>query len=122
MVICHPLLRDEDLLTPIDHEVASLQPDSRVSLHSHRKRTEFSLLGKKLSLAVSSSGEPAGAVTSLSYAFWDMVRGSRILTTLTTTDGLLGGTLVSRGEISVGDLTSLLLYTAYVGSGLQMLT
>ena len=49
MVICHPLLRDEDLLTPIDHEVASLQPDSRVSLHSHRKRTEFSLLGKKLS-------------------------------------------------------------------------
>ncbi|KAF6763007.1 ATP-binding cassette transporter [Ephemerocybe angulata] len=33
-----------------------------------------------------------------------------------------GGTLVSRGEISVGDLTSLLLYTAYVGSGLQMLT
>ncbi|RXW24949.1 hypothetical protein EST38_g903 [Candolleomyces aberdarensis] len=36
--------------------------------------------------------------------------------------GWSGGTLVSRGEISVGDLTSLLLYTAYVGSGLQMLT
>ncbi|OBZ65950.1 ATP-dependent permease MDL1, mitochondrial [Grifola frondosa] len=33
-----------------------------------------------------------------------------------------GGTLVSRGTISVGDLTSLLLYTVYVGSGLQMLT
>lgn len=33
-----------------------------------------------------------------------------------------GGTLVTRGEISVGDLTSLLLYTVYVGSGLQMLT
>ena len=33
-----------------------------------------------------------------------------------------GGTLVSRGAISVGDLTSLLLYTVYVGSGLQMLT
>ncbi|KAF9022292.1 hypothetical protein BDZ89DRAFT_1070818 [Hymenopellis radicata] len=33
-----------------------------------------------------------------------------------------GGTLVSRGEISVGDLTSLLLYTVYVGNGLQMLT
>jgi ABC-type multidrug transport system fused ATPase/permease subunit len=33
-----------------------------------------------------------------------------------------GGTLVSRGEISVGDLTSLLLYTAYVGSSLSMLT
>ncbi|KAF9460732.1 P-loop containing nucleoside triphosphate hydrolase protein [Collybia nuda] len=30
--------------------------------------------------------------------------------------------LVSHGEISVGDLTSLLLYTVYVGSGLQMLT
>ncbi|KIJ65983.1 hypothetical protein HYDPIDRAFT_87660 [Hydnomerulius pinastri MD-312] len=38
--------------------------------------------------------------------------------------GLLGygGTLVSQGAITVGDLTSLLLYTAYVGSGLQMLT
>ena len=35
---------------------------------------------------------------------------------------LLGGTLVSRGEISVGDLSTLLLYTAYVGTGLQMLT
>lgn len=33
-----------------------------------------------------------------------------------------GGTLVSHGTISVGDLTSLLLYTVYVGSGLQMLT
>jgi hypothetical protein len=33
-----------------------------------------------------------------------------------------GGTLVSRGEISMGDLTSLLMYTVYVGSGLQMLT
>ncbi|KAF8633262.1 hypothetical protein AX17_004438 [Amanita inopinata Kibby_2008] len=33
-----------------------------------------------------------------------------------------GGTLVSHGQISVGDLTSLLLYTVYVGSGLQMLT
>ncbi|KAF8339323.1 P-loop containing nucleoside triphosphate hydrolase protein [Amanita rubescens] len=38
--------------------------------------------------------------------------------------GLLGygGTLVSSGVISVGDLTSLLLYTVYVGNGLQMLT
>ncbi|TRM67785.1 P-loop containing nucleoside triphosphate hydrolase protein [Schizophyllum amplum] len=38
--------------------------------------------------------------------------------------GLLGygGTLVSAGTITVGDLTSLLLYTVYVGSGLQMLT
>ncbi|KAL4249152.1 Type 1 protein exporter [Abortiporus biennis] len=33
-----------------------------------------------------------------------------------------GGTLVSSGALSVGDLTSLLLYTVYVGSGLQMLT
>ncbi|KAJ7169164.1 P-loop containing nucleoside triphosphate hydrolase protein [Mycena crocata] len=38
--------------------------------------------------------------------------------------GLLGygGTLVSQGEISGGDLTSLLLYTVYVGQGLSMLT
>jgi putative ABC transport system ATP-binding protein len=33
-----------------------------------------------------------------------------------------GGSLVTQGQISVGDLTSLLLYTVYVGSGLQMLT
>ncbi|KAF8150437.1 P-loop containing nucleoside triphosphate hydrolase protein [Mycena galopus ATCC 62051] len=32
-----------------------------------------------------------------------------------------GGTLVSKGLISIGDLTSLLLYTAYVGNGLSML-
>ncbi|TFY79601.1 hypothetical protein EWM64_g4409 [Hericium alpestre] len=38
--------------------------------------------------------------------------------------GLLGygGNLVSKGAISVGDLTSLLMYTVYVGSGLQMIT
>ena len=29
---------------------------------------------------------------------------------------------MSRGEISVGELTSLLMYTVYVGNGLQMLT
>ncbi|KAH8109010.1 P-loop containing nucleoside triphosphate hydrolase protein [Phellopilus nigrolimitatus] len=33
-----------------------------------------------------------------------------------------GGSLVSQGVISVGDLTSMLLYTVYVGNGLQMLT
>ncbi|KAI0288713.1 P-loop containing nucleoside triphosphate hydrolase protein [Russula brevipes] len=33
-----------------------------------------------------------------------------------------GGSLVSHGQISVGELTSLLMYTLYVGSGLQMLT
>ncbi|CAE6346976.1 unnamed protein product [Rhizoctonia solani] len=38
--------------------------------------------------------------------------------------GLLayGGNLVSRGHISVGDLTSLLMYTAYVGGSLSMLS
>lgn len=38
------------------------------------------------------------------------------------TENRTGGTLVSHGDISVGDLTSLLLYTVYVGNGLQMLT
>ncbi|KAF8263750.1 hypothetical protein EI94DRAFT_1874774 [Lactarius quietus] len=33
-----------------------------------------------------------------------------------------GGSLVSRGQISVGELTRLLIYTVYVGSGLQMIT
>ncbi|KAJ7647754.1 P-loop containing nucleoside triphosphate hydrolase protein [Roridomyces roridus] len=38
--------------------------------------------------------------------------------------GLLGygGTLVSQGQISIGDLTSLLFYTVYVGNGLSLLT
>jgi hypothetical protein len=35
---------------------------------------------------------------------------------------LSGGSLVSSGQISVGELTSLLMYTVYVGNGLQMLT
>lgn len=35
---------------------------------------------------------------------------------------VIGGSLVSRGYISVGDLTSLMMYTVYVGSGMQMLT
>lgn len=34
----------------------------------------------------------------------------------------IGGSLVSQGVITVGDLTSLLLYTVYVGNGLSMLT
>ncbi|KAH9066008.1 P-loop containing nucleoside triphosphate hydrolase protein [Lactarius deliciosus] len=33
-----------------------------------------------------------------------------------------GGSLVTHGQISVGELTSLLMYTVYVGNGLQMLT
>ncbi|KAJ6589964.1 P-loop containing nucleoside triphosphate hydrolase protein [Mycena vulgaris] len=33
-----------------------------------------------------------------------------------------GGMLVSQGQITVGDLTSLMFYTAYVGNGLSMLT
>ncbi|KZV84372.1 hypothetical protein EXIGLDRAFT_727295 [Exidia glandulosa HHB12029] len=33
-----------------------------------------------------------------------------------------GGTLVSRGVITVGELSSMLLYTLYVGNGLSMLT
>jgi ABC-type bacteriocin/lantibiotic exporter with double-glycine peptidase domain len=33
-----------------------------------------------------------------------------------------GGHLVSRGEISVGDLTSLLIYTGYVGGSVSGLT
>lgn len=39
-----------------------------------------------------------------------------------TMNTFAGGSLVTQGAISVGDLTSLLLYTVYVGSGLQMLT
>lgn len=55
---------------------------------------------------------------------WDMVGtpSNRAIGSGTDSSVLTGGTLVTRGEISVGDLTSLLLYTVYVGSGLQMLT
>lgn len=65
--------------------------------------------------------EQGGAVISQSCVFSDMVRPPHRSVQLGV-NILEGGTLVSRGEISVGDLTSLLLYTAYVGSGLQMLT
>ena len=33
-----------------------------------------------------------------------------------------GGNLVSHGVVSVGDLTSMLLYTVYVGNGLSLLS
>jgi hypothetical protein len=33
-----------------------------------------------------------------------------------------GGSLVAQGVITVGDLTSVLLYTVYVGNGLSMIT
>lgn len=37
-------------------------------------------------------------------------------------EAFLGGSQVAGGFITVGDLTSLLLYTAYVGGSLQTLT
>ncbi|SPO25156.1 probable ATP-binding cassette (ABC) transporter [Ustilago trichophora] len=51
------------------------------------------------------------------YAGTGFVGNCAILTLLT-----YGGHLVSRGEISVGDLTSLLMYTAYLGGGMVSLT
>lgn len=62
----------------------------------------------------------AGAVMSPSWDCWDTVRCD--ITGLYVYSHMLGGTLVAQGAITVGDLTSLLLYTVYVGSGLQMLT
>ena len=54
----------------------------------------------------------------LGYGEWFLSSGINIAGLFPCT----GGSLVSQGHISVGDLTSLLLYTVYVGSGLQMLT
>ncbi|PWZ01621.1 putative ATP-binding cassette transporter [Testicularia cyperi] len=51
------------------------------------------------------------------YAGTGFVGNCAILTLLT-----YGGHLVSRGDISVGDLTSLLMYTAYLGGGMVSLT
>lgn len=51
------------------------------------------------------------------YAGTGFVGNCSILVLLT-----YGGTLVSRGVITVGDLTSLLMYTAYLGGGLANLT
>jgi len=56
----------------------------------------------------------------LCYVYWDMV--GVFLKQSPFADKLEGGSLVSHGYLSIGDLTSLLLYTVYVGSGLQMLT
>ena len=55
--------------------------------------------------------------SGLFYAGTGFVGNCAILTLLT-----YGGHLVSRGEISVGDLTSLLMYTAYLGGGMVNLT
>jgi ABC-type multidrug transport system fused ATPase/permease subunit len=51
------------------------------------------------------------------YAGTGLVGNCSILTLLT-----VGGSLVAKGTISVGDLTSLLMYTAYLGGGLASLT
>jgi putative ABC transport system ATP-binding protein len=51
------------------------------------------------------------------YAGTGFVGNCAILTLLT-----YGGSLVSKGVISVGELTSLLMYTAYLGGGLANLT
>ncbi|MCO5592222.1 hypothetical protein L7F22_046220 [Adiantum nelumboides] len=51
------------------------------------------------------------------YAGTGFVGNCAILTLLT-----YGGSLVAKGVISVGDLTSLLMYTAYLGGGLANLT
>ncbi|PWN47762.1 hypothetical protein IE53DRAFT_390093 [Violaceomyces palustris] len=55
--------------------------------------------------------------SGLFYAGTGFVGNCAILTLLT-----YGGHLVSKGEISVGDLTSLLMYTAYLGGGMVSLT
>ncbi|SPO37190.1 probable ATP-binding cassette (ABC) transporter [Pseudozyma flocculosa] len=55
--------------------------------------------------------------SGLFYAGTGFVGNCAILTLLT-----YGGHLASRGEISVGDLTSLLMYTAYLGGGMISLT
>ncbi|PWN29770.1 hypothetical protein BDZ90DRAFT_273637 [Jaminaea rosea] len=55
--------------------------------------------------------------TGFFYAGTGFVGNCSILVLLT-----YGGTLVSRGVITVGDLTSLLMYTAYLGGGLANLT
>lgn len=81
----------------------------------------FNLRERKQLLAVSSLGVLVGVAMSLSLASWATVRRHDSVRTSRFTFPI-GGTLVSTGVISVGDLTSLLLYTVYVGNGLQMLT
>lgn len=63
----------------------------------------------------------SGNVTLLALLGYGMLFGESLYC-LVLTSRCVGGSLVSAGDISVGDLTSLLLYTVYVGSGLQMLT
>jgi ABC-type multidrug transport system fused ATPase/permease subunit len=57
-------------------------------------------------------------LTLLGYGAFSCLASSCIAS---SENDISGGTLVSRGEISVGDLTSLLLYSAYVGGSLSML-
>lgn len=70
---------------------------------------------------VSSLEVQVGAEMLRCLHYWDMA-SLVFIEVLIILISCTGGTLVSHGEISVGDLTSLLLYTVYVGSGLQMLT
>ena len=62
----------------------------------------------------------SGNVTLLALLAYGATMSS-IIVPVRDIDCAQGGTLVSKGMISVGDLTSLLLYTVYVGGGLQTL-
>ena len=87
-----------------------------------RSTRSFRLHGKRPLRAVYSLEQRDGVEMSPSFVCWVMVWLICIYISINDGERRVGGTLVSRGEISIGDLTTLLMYTVYVGSGLQMLT
>ncbi|KDN40009.1 hypothetical protein K437DRAFT_258792 [Tilletiaria anomala UBC 951] len=77
---------------------------------------EIKRLGREIQSIAEIQAKEARA-TGFYYSGTGFVGNCAILTLLT-----YGGSLVGRGLLSVGDLTSLLMYTAYLGGGLASLT
>ena len=91
-------------------------PAFRTLTAFNTQRQELKRFDQKIGSIVDLQTKEAYA-SGFFYAGTGFVGNCAILTLLT-----YGGHLVSRGEISVGDLTSLLMYTAYLGGGMVSLT
>lgn len=91
-------------------------PAFRTLTAFNTQRQELRRFDEKIGSIVDLQVKEAYA-SGLFYGGTGFVGNCAILTLLT-----YGGHLVSRAEISVGDLTSLLMYTAYLGGGMVSLT
>ncbi|UZJ51787.1 hypothetical protein CBS101457_001107 [Exobasidium rhododendri] len=94
-----------------------LSPPAFRTIAAHNTQDEESQRFKKRVEGIVRLQTKEAYASGFFYAGTGFVGNCAILTLLT-----YGGSLVAKGVISVGELTSLLMYTAYLGGGLASLT